>query len=78
MRLTVAYRNGLANVPNKQDTDFKLQAVFMSVREVPLLKKQGLRNAACCHYRNVFYTDIIRRAEQPHSRFVTFNHLDDF
>jgi hypothetical protein len=32
----------LANVPNKQDTDFKMQAFFMSVREEPLLKKPGL------------------------------------
>jgi len=77
MKLTFAYCKGLENVPNKQDTDFKMQAVLKFVLEVPLLKKPGLRNAACCHYGNVFQPDIIRGTEQPHTRFVAFCHLDD-
>jgi len=28
MKLTVAYHSGLAIVPNKQDTEFKMQAVL--------------------------------------------------
>jgi len=44
MRLTVAYHSGLANVPNKQDTDFNMQVVFKFVREVPLLKLSNSRD----------------------------------
>jgi hypothetical protein len=64
-------------VPNKRDTDFKMQAVFKFVREVLLFKEPGLKYAACCHYRSGFHTDIIRRTEQPHTHFVAFNYFDD-
>jgi len=77
MKLTVAYCKGLETVSNKQDTDFKMQAVLKSVRKVPLLKKPGLRNAACCSYGNVFQPDTIRGTEQLHTRFVAFSQLED-
>ena len=43
MKLTVAYHSGLAIVPNKQDTEFKMQAVLSLCGKCRDSKSRGQR-----------------------------------
>jgi hypothetical protein len=55
-RLTVAFCNGLAKVPNK-----RTHAVVSFVREMPPLRQPRVMNDTfCCHCGSAFYTDIKR------------------
>lgn len=73
MKLTVAYHSGLAIVPNKQDTEFKMQAV-LSLCGSAATQKAGAKERRVLSLQKY---DIIRGTEQPHTHFVAFNHLDD-